>query len=272
MSIADLDLKSLLHNAIIASIDGGKEILDVYENEFDVEYKEDNSPLTTADKRAHKAIMAKLEGTNIPVLSEEGKAIEYAERSEWSLLWIVDPLDGTKEFIKRNGEFTVNIALVQDGAPVAGVIYVPVADALYFGGESLGSFKVEEAAAKVQDSSMESILGNTVGLPQKQDREFVMVGSRSHMSDDTAAYFEKIKAQYPSAEVMSKGSSLKICMVAEGSADVYPRFAPTMEWDTAAGHAIAKYAGFEVVRPDDNLPLEYNKENLLNPWFIVKKG
>ena len=272
MTIADLNLKSLLHDAIIATIDGGKEILDVYENEFDVEYKDDNSPLTTADKRAHKAIMAKLERTNVPVLSEEGKAIEYAERGEWSLLWVVDPLDGTKEFIKRNGEFTVNIALVQDGAPVAGVIYVPVADALYFGGEGLGSFKVEDAAAKVEEAEMQTILDGAISLPQAQDREFVMVGSRSHMSDETAAYFEKIKAEHPNAEVMSKGSSLKICMVAEGSADVYPRFAPTMEWDTAAGHAIAKYAGFEVVRPDDNLPLEYNKENLLNPWFIVKKG
>ena len=265
------NLKVLLEDAIKATIDGGKQIMDVYVNGFDIEYKDDNSPLTTADKRAHEAIMKKLKDTGIPVLSEEGRAIPYEERSQWPLLWVVDPLDGTKEFIKRNGEFTVNIALVQDGTPVLGVIYVPVADTLYFGAEGCDSHRVAEAADTVAGSSLEEMLRSSEKLPQQQQREFTMVGSRSHMSDETAAYFEGIRKEYPKAEVMSRGSSLKICMVAEGSADVYPRFAPTMEWDTAAGHAIAKYAGFEVVRPDDNLPLEYNKEDLLNPWFIVRK-
>ena len=266
------DLKVLLQNAIVATIDGGKEILDVYENEFDVEYKEDNSPLTVADKRAHNAIMKTLEKTGVPVLSEEGRAISFEERGKWPILWVVDPLDGTKEFIKRNGEFTVNIALVENGAPIMGVIYVPVEDTLYFGAEGVGSRRLKGAAAKIANNTLEDTLNTSDVLPQKQDRVFTMVGSRSHMSDETAQYFEGIKKEHPDAEIMSRGSSLKICMVAEGSADVYPRFAPTMEWDTAAGHGIAKYAGFEVVRPDDNLPLEYNKEDLLNPWFIVKKG
>lgn len=272
LNMTTTDLKVLLQDAIVATIDGGKEILDVYVNEFDVEYKEDNSPLTIADKRAHNAIMKTLEKTGVPVLSEEGRSIAFEERSKWPLLWVVDPLDGTKEFIKRNGEFTVNISLVENGAPIMGVIYVPVEDTLYFGADGFGSRRLTEAAAKIEKNTLEDTLNASDALPQEQDRVFTMVGSRSHMSDETAQYFEGIRKEYPDAEIMSRGSSLKICMVAEGSADVYPRFAPTMEWDTAAGHAIAKYAGFEVVRPDDNLPLEYNKEDLLNPWFIVKKG
>lgn len=266
------DLKVLLLDAIVAAIAGGKEILDVYVNEFDVEYKDDNSPLTIADKRAHNAIMKTLEKTGVPVLSEEGRSIAFEERSKWPLLWVVDPLDGTKEFIKRNGEFTVNIALVENGAPIMGAIYVPVEDTLYFGADGFGSQRLKEAAAKIEKNTLEDTLNEATALPEKQERVFTMIGSRSHMSDETAQYFEGIRKEFPDAEIMSRGSSLKICMVAEGSADVYPRFAPTMEWDTAAGHAIAKYAGFEVVRPDDNLPLEYNKKDLLNPWFIVKKG
>lgn len=272
LTMSVTDLKVLLQDAIVATISGGKEILDVYENEFDVEYKDDNSPLTVADKRAHNAIMKTLEKTGVPVLSEEGRSIDFAERSAWPMLWVVDPLDGTKEFIKRNGEFTVNIALVENGAPIMGVIYVPVEDTLYFGADGFGSRRLREAAAKIEKNTLEDTLTEAISLPEKQERVFTMVGSRSHMSDETAQYFEGIKKEHPNAEIMSRGSSLKICMVAEGSADVYPRFAPTMEWDTAAGHAIAKYAGFEVVRPEDNLPLEYNKEDLLNPWFIVKKG
>lgn len=265
------DYKALLQSAIVASIKAGKEILKVYEGTVEVEFKDDRSPLTEADKRAHLVIMDGLKNTAVPVLSEEGRNIPFDERSAWNALWVVDPLDGTKEFIKRNGEFTVNIALVENGVPTMGVIYVPVSETLYFGCDGVGGFKVENAGAMDSGVEIEDFISKGVSLPQTQQRPFTMVGSRSHMSPETAEYFDGIKKEHPNAEIISKGSSLKICMVAEGSADVYPRFAPTMEWDTAAGHGIVRQAGFEIYQADGVTPVVYNKEDLLNPWFIVKK-
>jgi 3'(2'), 5'-bisphosphate nucleotidase len=264
------EIKLLAFDAILASIEAGKEILDVYESAFEVELKDDKSPLTLADKRAHNMIVKMLKETGIPILSEEGRSLAYNERSQWSTMWIVDPLDGTKEFIKQNGEFTVNIALVEKGVPIMGVIYVPVDETLYFGAEGLGAFRVEKAAHVKETDNFSDWMDLGTALPESQERPYTMVGSRSHMSDETAAFFDDIRRQYPDSEIISKGSSLKICMVAEGSADVYPRFAPTMEWDTAAGHGIAKGAGFEIYQANSDNPLEYNKEDLLNPWFIVK--
>lgn len=250
-------MKELLEIAKKAVLEGGKEILEVYNGEIKVDMKEDKSPLTEADRRAHNAIVKHLDKTGIPVLSEEGKSIPYNERAEWEKLWIVDPLDGTKEFIKRNGEFTVNIALIENGIPVMGVIYVPVKEVLYYGMEDTGSFKEEN--------------GVTVELPQpKNSDKFVAVGSRSHMSEETEAYFNELKSKHGEIEVVSMGSSLKICLVAEGVADVYPRFAPTMEWDTAAGHAIAKYAGKVLMDYKSQEEMKYNREELLNNWFIVQ--
>lgn len=250
-------MKELLEIAKKAAIEGGKEILEVYNGEIKVDMKEDKSPLTEADRRAHNAIMKFLEKTDIPVLSEEGRSIPYDERKNWSKLWIVDPLDGTKEFIKRNGEFTVNIALIENGLPTMGVIYVPVKDILYYGMDGLGSFKEES--------------GETVELPQpKISSNYVAVGSRSHMSEETEAYFNELKTKHGDVDVVSMGSSLKICLVAEGVADVYPRFAPTMEWDTAAGHAIAKFAGKTLLDYKTNEEMRYNREELLNNWFIVQ--
>ncbi|MGB0175695.1 MAG: 3'(2'),5'-bisphosphate nucleotidase CysQ [Owenweeksia sp.] len=259
----------LLLDAIEASVLAGQEILKIYEDTFEVEYKKDNTPLTLADKRSHETIVEKLQVTGIPILSEEGKEIRYEDRNHWKVLWVVDPLDGTKEFIKQNGEFTVNIALVEGQDPKMGVIYVPVQDVLYFGAPETGSYKIERAG-KADLTDMDTLLENGQKLPVSYDRPFTMVGSRSHMNDDTAEFFAGIRREHPQAEVISCGSSLKICMVAEGKADVYPRFAPTMEWDTAAGHAIVKYAGFDILKPDTNQPLQYNKEDLLNPWFIVR--
>jgi 3'(2'), 5'-bisphosphate nucleotidase len=265
------ELKVLLLDAIEASIEAGKEILEVYENTFEVEYKDDKSPLTIADKKAHLVIEKKLKETGIPILSEEGRQIPFEERSRWSMLWIVDPLDGTKEFIKQNGEFTVNIALAEKGVPTLGVIYVPVEDMLYFSAEGLGAFRKTKAAHSKMPESLDALIEESTKLPETQERPYTIVGSRSHMSDETVAYVEEAREKHAEVEMLSKGSSLKICMVAEGSADVYPRFAPTMEWDTAAGHAIAKEAGLEIYQAKNiNHPLEYNKENLLNPWFIVK--
>lgn len=249
-------MNQLLDIAIQAAKKGGEEILKIYNGKIEVEVKSDNSPLTLADKNAHLAIMSFLENTNIPVLSEEGREIPYSERKDWKKLWIVDPLDGTKEFIKRNGEFTVNIALIENGTPIMGVIYVPVTGVLYFGSKENGSFK--------------QIDGITTKLPIENNKtNYIAVGSRSHMSPETEAFFNELKEKHGEIEVVSMGSSLKICLVAEGVADVYPRFAPTMEWDTAAGHAIAKYAGKEFIDHSTGAEMKYNREDLLNKWFKV---
>ncbi|MCD8166038.1 MAG: 3'(2'),5'-bisphosphate nucleotidase CysQ [Bacteroides sp.] len=262
-----------LQCAVEAALEAGRQILTIYNDpgaDFGIEKKADHSPLTLADKKSHETILSFLSRTPYPVLSEEGRNIPYAERKEWPLLWIVDPLDGTKEFIKRNGEFTVNIALVKEGVPVMGVIYIPVQKQLYFAAEGLGAWRVTDITEFA--GSLEELMATARKLPVETDRErFVVVASRSHLSPETATYIEDIRKQHASVELISVGSSLKICRVAEGEADLYPRFAPTMEWDTAAGHAIACAAGYEMYRAEDGEPLCYNKEELLNPWFIVKK-
>ncbi len=253
-------MKNYLEIAIEAAVAAGNEILEVYESDFTVEDKDDKSPLTLADKRGHLKIMSFLESTPFPVLSEEGKHLSYDERKQWNYFWLVDPLDGTKEFIKRNGEFTVNIALVENGVPVMGVIYVPVKDTLYIGSEE-GAFKYEAYATG-------NSLKEALPLP-KGNRQYTLVGSRSHMTAATELFFEEKKKEYGTVEVLTVGSSLKLCMVAEGKADAYPRCAPTMEWDTGAGHAIALAAGFNVTQYNTTEPLVYNKVDLLNPWFLV---
>ena len=250
-----------------ACLDGGAAILDVYNNEeTQVEIKGDDSPLTQADLKSNAAIMEHLQSTPFWVLSEEGKHMSYEDRKDIDTLWIVDPLDGTKEFIKRNGEFTVNVALVKNGKPVLGAVYVPVTGELYLGVVGEKALKLTIAAgASISVEDLEK----GISLPIAMDRPFTAVGSRSHMNDETAEFLESYKAKHGEVAIMSKGSSLKMCMVAEGLADVYPRFAPTMEWDTAAGQAVVEAAGFQMVRKDDRSPLQYNKEDLLNPHFIV---
>jgi len=258
--------------AIRASIEAGKEILKVYNTEdFQVEKKGDDSPLTLADKNAHLKIMEYLDVTNIPVLSEEGKEIPYLQRKDWDELWIVDPLDGTKEFIKRNDEFTVNIALIEKQKPKFGVIYAPVTKELYFGISGKGAYKIIwNEKMLIESLSIEDLMKSGDSLPLKFQRPFTVVASRSHLSDETKEYIEELRQDHPDLEFISKGSSLKLCAVAEGAADVYPRFAPTMEWDTAAGQAIVESMGGKVIKVDKT-PLNYNREDLLNPWFIVCK-
>ena len=263
----------MMEKAIKAAYEGGLEILDVYGTEFTVDVKEDKSPLTEADRKAHNKIMEYLEDSGIPVLSEEGKHLSYEERKGWTKFWLVDPLDGTKEFVKRNGEFTVNIALIEDGVPVSGVIYVPVKDEMYIGIKGKGAVKIDRySQVHGSYSNLDDLFSKGNKLPIASDRKtFMMVGSRSHMSDETMEYMERMKKEHGEVEIVSMGSSLKLCLVAEGVADVYPRFAPTMEWDTGAGDAIARNAGCVVTEKDEITPLRYNKENLLNPWFIVKR-
>lgn len=238
--------------------------------DWEVERKADNSPLTLADRRSHAVIAQALDMTPYPLLSEEGCHEDYAVRKQWETLWICDPLDGTKEFIKRNGEFTVNIALIHEGVPVAGVIYVPVRKELYYGSCKAGAYKLSHVEGDAQPAATE-MLQLAQRLPNAQCHQgIVVVASRSHMNEETSLYVDDLRKQGQPVTLISSGSSLKICLVAEGAADVYPRFAPTMEWDTAAGHAIAKAAGCEIYHIDEKTPLRYNKEDLHNPWFIVK--
>ena len=278
-----MSTNAYLLKAIQASIEAGQVILDVYHSDFSVEYKTDSSPLTLADKRSHEVIVKHLSEFDIPILSEEGKNIPYDERKTWNQLWIVDPLDGTKEFVKRNGEFTVNVALVEDHQPVLGVIFVPDKKVLFFAASGLGAFKLEkelptelfesnQSNAKPEDRLSE-ILELTERLPANHSALplYTIVGSRSHQTPELQAYVEEKRREYGQVEFIAAGSSQKFCVVAEGQADIYPRLGPTMEWDTAAGQAIAENAGAKVVRSDNQEPLSYNKEDLYNPYFIVQR-
>lgn len=265
-----------LNLAIIAALRGGDEILKIYNDpnsDFGIERKADNSPLTIADRMAHRTIVDTLSESGIYALSEEGQVDGFDVRSALDELWIIDPLDGTKEFIKRNGEFTVNVAFVRGGVPVLGVVYLPVKRVLYFAQQGVGSFRLDDIGVDNALDGVDSYLSASSRLPLEQThRKYTIVASRSHLSDETTAFIEAQRERYGEVECISSGSSIKIALVAEGSADVYPRFAPTMEWDTAAGDAVARYAGAEVVRHEDESPLIYNKPNLLNPWFIVRRG
>lgn len=266
---------TLLQTAVKAACGAGERILGVYgKDDFKVEVKGDDSPLTEADRRSHEVIKEALEGTGLPVLSEEGKQLSFAERKGWHRFWMVDPLDGTKEFIKRNGEFTVNIALVEGDAPVLGVVYVPVTGVLYWGTREAGSFKTTLNAGRPQDG-LEEKLKSGVKLPENgrvEGAAYTVVASRSHMSPETEAFIEEKRQTHGEVELISSGSSLKLCLVAEGRAQVYPRLAPTMEWDTAAAHAVARYAGCKVIQYETGQDLVYNKEDLLNPWFVVEQA
>ena len=267
------DYKKFLYIAVRAAIDAGQCIMEIYDDssaELQVEYKADNSPLTNADKASNMLITDALSATPFPVLSEETEMIPYSERTKWDTFWMVDPLDGTKEFIKRNGEFTVNIALISKRIPVLGVVYVPARKELYFSVDSYGAFRME-GVDSVSQPSFSEINRQAKHLPLPSFHQgIVVVSSRSHKTEQCMAFIENIRKQGQPVTEINSGSSLKICMVAEGTADIYPRFSPTMEWDTAAGHAIARAAGCEIYHADGKTPLTYNKEDLHNPWFIVK--
>jgi 3'(2'), 5'-bisphosphate nucleotidase len=264
-------ISNQLKIAIQAALEAGEVIMKIYDTPFDVEFKDDKSPLTEADKQANQIINRYLKATNIPIISEENKQTDFSSRKNWKTCWVVDPVDGTKEFVKRNGEFTVNIALITNQKPVLGVIYVPATKVLYAAEvDDKTAFKAELGSHK---ASISHVLEIAQPLqPKSMGKQIVrVVGSRSHMSPETLEFIEALKVDGNDIEIVSKGSSLKFCLIAEGNADVYPRFAPTMEWDTAAGQAICNAVGVEVISKDTDEPLLYNKENLLNPWFLVSK-
>ncbi|MDD2828387.1 MAG: 3'(2'),5'-bisphosphate nucleotidase CysQ [Sulfuricurvum sp.] len=236
----------------------GDIIMDIYAKDFSIDYKEDQSPLTEADQKANELIVEGLSNLllKFPILSEEGKTIPFEERKEWEYFWMVDPLDGTKEFIKKNDEFTVNIALIHNHIPILGVVYAPALSEMYWATQGNGAYK------------------NGIPLPlytnTESDKQLKVVASKSHLSSETQDYIDDLAKTTENIECVSKGSSLKLCMVAEGSADVYPRLAPTMEWDTAAADAIVREAGKMTYQFQSGTAMEYNKENLLNPWFVVR--
>jgi 3'(2'), 5'-bisphosphate nucleotidase len=277
--IAMDNIISIIPQLLRISHEAGTAILEVYNSDFAVEQKNDKSPLTLADKRSHEIIAHRLAGLpacQLPLLSEEGRTIPYDERKTWDMYWLVDPLDGTKEFVKRNGEFTVNIALIQNSCPLLGVIYIPAKNVFYFAAESLGSFKLDDSNV-LSSGSLDMILSCSIRLPFVLDplplaSRVTVIGSRSHMSLETEQFINDLKAKYKEVDFLAAGSSLKFCLIAEGKAEVYPRFGPTMEWDTAAGQAIVEQAGGRVLRAGSQKPLSYNKENLLNPSFIVYRS
>jgi len=251
------ELSACVELAVRAAEKAAAEILDVYDSgKFETESKGDNSPLTLADRKSHETIVEILAPTELPVLSEEGKMTPFEVRKRWEYFWMVDPLDGTKEFVKRNGEFTVNIALVHKGAPVLGVVNVPVTGETYYATRGGGVF--------LKKNGVSTMLGKR-GPTDLGRKGLRVVGSRSHMNAETEQFIASLRE--PS--FVSAGSSLKFLLLVNGQADVYPRFAPTMEWDTAAAHAIANEAGLKVTQPATGEEIIYNKENLLNPYFLV---
>ncbi len=260
----------LLTLMLRAAIEAGNRILQIYKTNFDVEYKADNSPLTQADLQAHQIIEEILKPSEIPILSEEGKDIPYEERKNWKKLWLVDPLDGTKEFVKRNGEFTVNIALIENQEPIMGVIYVPVKQILYFASPTMRSYKLKHVKYEPNwELDLNSRYLSRIPVANNLFTKLI-VGSRSHSNQKTALFIKSLRKKLGKLRIVSKGSSLKFCLIAEDTAHLYPRFGPTMEWDTAAGHAIVKHAFGKVMLADDlQNPLIYNKQDLLNPQFIA---
>lgn len=247
-----IDIEEIKNIAIKA----GDAIMQIYQKDFDIEYKEDNFPLTQADIESNKIICSNLAKLypHIPILSEENKEVPYEIRKKWNYYWCIDPIDGTKEFIKKNGEFTVNIALIYKDTPVLGVVYAPVIEEIYYAKKRFGAYK------------------NGQKLPLKSNdnpkKRLTVVASKSHLSEDTQRFIDNLDTE--EIEQISKGSSLKLCMVAEGVADIYPRLAPTMEWDTAAAHAVVLESAKKVIQYENGRHIIYNKESLLNPWFIVK--
>lgn len=259
---------------IQAAIIAGKEILKVYKSDYDISLKSDESPVTRADIIAHEKIYHYLQETGIPILSEEGKEVSYEDRKKWKQFWMVDPLDGTKEFIKGNGEFTVNIAFIEDNKPVFGVIYVPVLNELYLGGKIEGSYSLFTNDMNID---WEQVIRNGNMLSRKRkniasSKTIKILISRSHLNQKTLAYIEKYRKNEVLIETLGVGSSLKFCHLAIGKAQLYPRFSPCMEWDTAAGDAICQGVGLNIINIDTGSLLKYNKKSLVNPNFEVIQG
>jgi len=248
---------SILPDVIRLADEASEKVLHIYESDFKVRYKEDNSPITAADEAAHEIIYKGLRNISrdIPILSEEGAEIPWEERKSWRRFWLIDPIDGTKDFTQRSGEFTVNIAMIEDGVPVMGVVTAPALKEAFWG-------------IKGEGAHMRDRTGRVHRIRVAEPRESLrVVASKNHLNDETRAFIDKLGPH----ETVQAGSSLKFCRIAEGHADIYPRMGPTSEWDTAAAHAILLAAGGQV-QTVDGKPLVYGKEDILNPHFIAAGG
>jgi len=280
-------LEPLLSVALRATARAFPEILSVYGGSFKVDTKADRSPVTEADRRSNQVITDELSrGSPYPILSEEGRSIPFSERRDWQRFWVVDPLDGTKEFVKRNGEFTINIALVEGTVPVLGAVYAPLPDILYFawedGSPRGGSYRLEgfsELAGQLPEDLGERAVERAVKLPPREpfgfdethkNESITVIGSRSHRGPRFTDYVRELEQRYAErVRIRTSGSALKPCLVADGTANIYPRFGPTMEWDTAAPHAVVRGVGKCMVAFESGRELVYNKEQLVNPSFLV---
>ncbi|HJA99317.1 MAG TPA: 3'(2'),5'-bisphosphate nucleotidase CysQ [Candidatus Alistipes avicola] len=272
----DNELKALLVPSLCnAVVRAGAAIMQVYrhKDDYDIRIKSDKTPITEADRQAHDTIKNYLGQTRIPILSEEGREMRYEERCNWELFWLVDPLDGTVEFIKGNNEFTVNIALMQNNRSVAAAVYVPYLEKLYLAWLGGGAYLKQNVAPRADaEYTYDQIREGLQRLPletTRHDRPRVAV-SRSHQSPETAEFVAGLRAKCPDLEIVEQGSSYKFCMLAEGDVDFYVRTTPTYEWDTAAGELILSEAGGETLSLPDNRPLQYNKADLQNPWFVCR--
>ncbi len=265
------DLKKLLVDTLPMVFEAGECIMEVYSrDDLEIELKEDQSPLTLADRASHTILTSRLQKSGYPVLSEEGTGTSWELRKKWDHFWLVDPLDGTKEFINGNGEFTVNIALIEKGQPVLGIMYLPVFGSLYYAARSVGSFFFRKKEGSSFPEDFHDWISESEKLPGDHRTDEIRVsGSRSHQSEATVKYIEKLKSRHENIVFTPAGSSLKFGLIAEGRAEVYPRFGPTMEWDIAAGEIIVRESGGTVLQADGS-PMEYNKKELRNPWFIAK--
>ena len=255
--IEKIELEKIeLEKIVTIAKEAGSAIMEIYKKDFTIEYKDDKSPLTEADTKANEIICNALIELypNIPIMSEENKQTEYEVRKSWEYYWCIDPIDGTKEFIKKNDEFTVNIALIHKNIPVLGVVYAPAIGEMYKAKQGKGAFKNNQKLPLHINSNPKEKLS--------------IVASKSHLSQETQEFIDNLETK--EIEQVSKGSSLKLCMVAEGIADIYPRLAPTMEWDTAAADAIVRESGKMTYQFESKKSVNYNKKDLLNPWFIVR--
>jgi 3'(2'), 5'-bisphosphate nucleotidase len=273
---SDIEYRELLKLAVTAAFKAGEEILKIYSTDFYVETKSDNTPVTLADKASGKCITDFLSVTNIPVISEEEEILDYSIRKNWNQVWIVDPLDGTKEYVKRNGEFAVNIALVENNKPVIGVIYAPFIKDIYFAYKNGGSYKITQHDMIVELTKKnlpDHLFDYAKKLPaQKLPRTYTVVGSRSHLSKEITDHVNILRDLYGDVDMISVGSSIKQCWVAEGKAHEYPRFGTTMEWDTAAGQCILEESGNKLIDLTTGQPMVYNRSNMKNNYFIAKHG
>jgi 3'(2'), 5'-bisphosphate nucleotidase len=268
----DFELQHKFVNiAIEAAYLAGQKIIEIYtQSDLKIEYKTDSSPLTLADKAANTIIENVLKQTQIPVISEENIIPDYEIRKNWKYCWIVDPLDRTKEFIKRNGQFSVNIALIESGNPILGVVYAPDLGSIYFSYNNQAFMLDNVELNRSFDEFWKVLTVNKKQLPLERKREkYIILASLSHQNPETTNYIEELKSKHQNIEINNIGSSLKFCMIAAGKADIYPRFSNINEWDSAAGNAIVIAAGGTVVDVKYGLPLKYNKESLINPWFIA---